>query len=181
MTRYEQVIFAKSLIVESSWDHQIISQMLSKRFNCISSYCFVLAVDVRGTPQTNANHPAIPTEVVIQLHNLQFVEGMTLEDAVTVIRGSFVPDGYEPYPFRKATPESLLDKLRSIVATFAYRHTTKELQQEGVDFTLHLYVPEVDPHTGEERHDRGDHNDIYKRIAQHLQNGSYDYLLKKLE
>ena len=119
-------------------------------------------MDVHGTPQTAANHPAIPGEVILRLHNLRFAEGMTLEDAVTVIRGGLVPDGYEPYPFRKNTPESLLDKLRSIVATYMYRRTIKELQLEGIDFAHHLYGPEIDPHTGEERHDRGDHNHIIK-------------------
>lgn len=29
----------------------------------------------------------------------------------------------------------------------------------------------MDPTTGEERHDRGDHNHIYKRLAQHVRNG----------
>lgn len=131
-------------------------------------------MDVHSTSQTAANHPAIPGEVILRLHNLRFAEGMTLEDAVTVIRGGLLPDGYEPYPFRKNTPESLLDKLRSIVATYMYSHTIKELQLEGIDFAHHLYVPEIDPHPGEEHHDRGDHNHIYKRIAQHVRNGGYD-------
>ena len=87
-------------------------------------------MDVHGTPQTAANHPAIPGEVILRLYNLRFAEGMTLEDAVTVIRSDLVPEGYEPYPFCKNTPESLLDKLRSIVATYMYRHTIKELQLE---------------------------------------------------
>ena len=100
---------------------------------------------------------------------------MTLEDAITFIRGSLVPDGYQPYPFRKDTQETMLDKLRSIVATFVYRHAIQELKQ-GVDFTQHLYVPEVDPTTEEERHDRGDHNHIYKRMAQHVRNGGYTVL-----
>ena len=133
-------------------------------------------MDVHVTPQTAANHPAIPAEVILRLHNLRFAEGMTLEDAVTDIRGGLVPNVYEPYPFRKDTPKSLLDKLRSIVATYMYQHTVKELHQEGVDFTQHLYVPEIDPHTGDERHDRGDHNHIYKRMAQHVRNGGYEGL-----
>ena len=106
-------------------------------------------MDVHGTPQTAANQPAIPTEVILRLHNLRFAEGMTLEDAVTVIRGALVPNGNEPHPFRKDTPESLLHKPRFIVATYMYRHTVKKFHQEGVDFTQHLYVPEIDPHTGD--------------------------------
>ena len=131
-------------------------------------------MDVHGTPQTAANHPAIPGEVILRLYNLRFAEGMTLEDAVTVIRGDLVPERYEPYPSRKNTPESLLDKLRSIVATYMYRHAIKKLQLEGIDFAHYLYVPEFGPHTGEERHDGCDHNHIYKRMAQHVRSGGYD-------
>lgn len=130
---------------------------------------FIVAAD--GSPRTAVNHPAIPDHVILQLHNLRFRQGMTFEDAITFIRGSLVPNGYAPYPFRKDTPESLLDKLRSIVGTFMYRNSIEELLQQGVDFKQHLYVPEVDPHTGEERHDRGDHNHIYKRMATHVRNG----------
>ena len=49
----------------------------------------------------------------------------------------------------------------------------KELKEEGVDFTQHLYVPEVDPVTGRARHDRSDHNHLLKRIAQHVRDGGY--------
>ena len=134
------------------------------------------SVGADGTPQTVSNNPAIPGSVIVQLHNLRHAQGMTLEDAITFIRGSLLPHGYQPYPFRKDTQETMLDKLRSIVATFVYRHTIQEFKQEGVDFIQHLYVPEVDPTTDEERHDRGDHNHIYKRMAQHVRNGGYTML-----
>lgn len=129
------------------------------------------SVGADGTPQTVSNHPAIPANMIILLHNLRYAQGMTLEDAITFIRGSLVPDGYQPHTFRKDTPETMLDKLRSIVATCVYRHTIHEFKQKGIDFTQHLYIPEEDPTTGEERHDRGDHNHIYKRLAQHVRNG----------
>ena len=62
----------------------------------------------------------------------------------------------------KGDNETMLDKLRLIMATFVYQHYIQELLQPGVDFTKHLYVhvPEIDPHTGEEWHDQGDHNHI---------------------
>lgn len=52
----------------------------------------------------------------------------------------------------KGDNETMLDKLRLIMATFVYQHYIQELLQPGVDFTKHLYVhvPEIDPHTGEE-------------------------------
>ena len=79
-----------------------------------------------------------------------------------------------PYPFRKNTEESLLDKLRSLVATYTFRNGVRELQDEGVDFTKHLYVPEVDPVTSSVRHDRADHNHLLKRIAHHIRDGGYE-------
>lgn len=93
-----------------------------------------------GTPQTVSNHPAIPGNVIVQFHNLRYTHGMTLEDAITFIRGSLVPDGYHPYPFRKDTLETMLDKLRSIVATFVYHHSIQELQQEGKKLFFYLFM-----------------------------------------
>ena len=102
-------------------------------------------------------------------------------DAITTIRAR-----HQPYPFRRNNPETLLDKLRSIVATYIYRYRIKELQEEGADFSLHLYNPEVYPVTGMIRHDRGDHNHILKRIATSTRTGkcetfnyeAYDDVLK---
>lgn len=98
------------------------------------------------------------------MHELQNGD-LSFEDAVVNIRGSLVPEGYTPYPFRKDTPESVLDKMRGLVATCIYRDTIKTLQKEGRDFAQHLYVPEKDPTTGKEHHERGDHNHLLKRIA----------------
>ena len=58
---------------------------------------------------------------------------MSFEDAVTRLRGALVPAGYEPYPFCPNVRESLLDKLRSLVATYRYRHRVEELKRQGVD------------------------------------------------
>ena len=55
-----------------------------------------------------------------------------------------------------------------MLGTYTFRSAVKELKEEGVDFTQHLYVPEVDPVTGRARHDRSDHNHLLKRIAQHV-------------
>ena len=96
---------------------------------------------------------------------------MSLEDAVTVVRGNLVPAGYSPYPFRRDAPESLLDKLRSIVATYKFRATIDYWRERGVDFSTYLYIPEVDPVTGEERHDRGDHNHLFRRAASSIRQG----------
>ena len=55
-----------------------------------------------------------------------------------------------------------------MLGTYTFRSAVKELKEEGVDLTQHLYVPEVDPVTGRARHDRSDHNHLLKRIAQHV-------------
>ena len=116
-------------------------------------------------------NPDIPDTVILQLHQLRTVDKMSLEDAVTHIRGSLVPQGYSPYPFRRDTPESLLDKLRSVVATYRFRALVNYWKEKGADFSTYLYVPELDPVTGEERHDRGDHNHLLRRIAKSVREG----------
>ncbi|XP_062569843.1 uncharacterized protein LOC134231906 [Saccostrea cucullata] len=120
--------------------------------------------DANGIPFSTTPNSAIPTDLIGKLHELQN-GGLSFEDAIVNIRGSLVPEGYTPYPFRKDTPESFLDKMRSIVATFIYKDAIKTLKQEGRDFTQHLYVPEKDSVTGKDHHERGDHNHLLKRIA----------------
>ena len=128
-------------------------------------------VDGNGNPVTEAYDEAIPVTVITQLRNLQVVDGLTLEDAITFLRQKLVPDGYHPYPFKVDTPESFLDKLRSLVATYRFRHRVEELKREGVDFSTYLYVPEVDPITGGIFHEREDHCHILKRIWKHTREG----------
>ena len=126
-----------------------------------------------GTPYTRKVNPAIPTNVVRDLFRLQYQNGLTLQDAIANIRGSLVPCGYTPWPFKHDTPETMLDMLRSIVGTYEFRHVVKSMKEEfGADFTAHLYVPEIDPVTGSEHHERGDHNHILKRIAGCTRNGN---------
>ena len=110
---------------------------------------------------------AIPNCVIEELHQLQTRDGMSFEDALTRMRGALVPPGYEPHPFRPKVLESLLDKLRSLVATYRYRHRIEELAADGVDLTCYLYVPEMDPITGDFFHEREDHCHILKRIWKH--------------
>ena len=117
-------------------------------------------------------NPDIPASVIHELHQLHSA-GLTLEDAITNVRGSVVPPGYEPYPFQSNTDESLLDKLRSIVATFTFRKRVEELKEQGIDFSSYLYVPEIDPVTGNVHHERGDHNHLLKPIAPHIREGKY--------
>eukprot|EP00058_Branchiostoma_floridae_P000614 XP_002586102.1 hypothetical protein BRAFLDRAFT_110004 [Branchiostoma floridae] len=50
----------------------------------------------------------------------------------------------------------------------------RPVSQEGVDFSKHLYVPEVDITTGKIHHEREDHNHILKRIAKHTRDAGHD-------
>ena len=120
-----------------------------------------------GSPIVQKKDQAIPNVVIEQLHDLQTRDGVSFEDALTSLRGALVPPGYEPYPFRPNVRETLLDKLRSLVATYRYRHRIEELKTQGVDFTTYLYVPEMDPITGDYFHEREDHCHILKRIWKH--------------
>lgn len=107
-------------------------------------------VDPDGKPLTRLQDTDIPHNVISQIHDLRYGDvRMSLEDAVTFVRSKLVPAGYSPYPFRRDTPESLLDKFRSIVATFKFRATIDYWKERGVDFSTYLYIPEIDPVTGQ--------------------------------
>ena len=101
---------------------------------------------------------------------------MALDDAITNVRGCLVPQGYSLFPFRGDTPESLLDKLRSIVATYKFCACVNYWKERDADFSKYLYVPEVDPITEEERHDRGDHNHLFRRMAKSVREGKHPNL-----
>ena len=130
-----------------------------------------LTVDPDGKPVVVTPNPDIPDAVILHLHQLRTGDGMSLEDAVTNVRGSLVPQGYSPFHFRRDTPESLLDKLHSIVATYRFRALVSYWKERGADFSQYLYVPEVDAISGEERHDRGDHNHLFRRMAKSVREG----------
>ena len=80
-----------------------------------------------GSPVVARRDITIPKKIIEELHQLQARNGLTREDAVTSLRGSLVPEGYTPYPFKPSTRESLADKLRSLVANCCYRHRIEEL------------------------------------------------------
>ena len=123
------------------------------------------------------NHIAVNpdgTPIVRRPNDAQVRDRLSLPDAIANIRGTLIPPGYTPWPFRRDTPESMLDMLRSVVATYEFRKTVKSFFEEfGADFTQHLYVPEIDPVTGTPHHERGDHNHVLKRVAACTRNGNY--------
>lgn len=127
--------------------------------------CFFLILeDDNGTPYAEIPNEYVPSSVLMDIVEL-LNEGLTFEDGVIYLRGRLVPEEFTAFPFRKDTPESYIDTLRSIMSTCIYRNTVNKLNQQGRDFSRHLYVPEVDQMTGKGYHERCDHNHILKRMA----------------
>eukprot|EP00058_Branchiostoma_floridae_P000884 XP_002586372.1 hypothetical protein BRAFLDRAFT_108657 [Branchiostoma floridae] len=122
--------------------------------------------DDNGKPLTELKEMSIPEQVIQELHQLTAVEGMTEEDAIMRLRGQLVPPGYSPASFRVNSPESHLDRLKSILATYRYRHTLNEYYAQGVNLKENMYVPEQEE--GVYVHRREDHCHVLKRIASHL-------------
>ena len=78
-----------------------------------------------------------------------------------MVRDSLLSEGFTAHPFRPGTKECFIDTLRTLVATLRFRHTIAIHKSNGVDFSMHLYVPEIDEVTGEAIHQREDHCHIY--------------------
>ena len=68
--------------------------------------------------------------------------------------------------------EDLPDKLRSILAQAEYAYRIRKWDAKGVPFRLHAYVPECDPITREEFHEREDHAHLLKVINNYKCNNS---------
>ncbi|XP_078618099.1 uncharacterized protein LOC144885838 [Branchiostoma floridae x Branchiostoma japonicum] len=126
----------------------------------------------------NPAHPpattCVPEEVLQKMYRLQEEDGLTFEDALHHIRKDLIPEGYTYHTWRLHMEETELEMMRSIIATYRFRARIEELKLEGVDFTKYLYIPEVDPITHQEHHDREDHNHILKRIAKHTREGKHE-------
>lgn len=79
-----------------------------------------LLEDMNGNPVTEIQDEAIPSSVIQDLQNLCVTNNWAMEDAVTYHRNTLVLNGYAPNSLRPNIPESYLDKLRSLVATYRY-------------------------------------------------------------
>jgi hypothetical protein len=90
------------------------------------------------------------------------------------VRLGLVPEGYESFPFRKETPESFTDKLRSVVATYMFRKRVEDFKRQGLDFSMYLYIPEEDGN--DVHHHRSDHGHLLKRIATSTREGKHSTL-----
>jgi len=102
----------------------------------------------------------IPQDCLAIVYNYITVTKRSIAEATDHLRSLLGPN-----TFRPLTPESHLDKLRTIVATYHYKHTLAKFSEDGIDFIHHIFVPEADDVTGEIFHERADHGHLLKRIA----------------
>ena len=52
--------------------------------------------------------------------------------------------------------------MKSILAQMDFTHRIRQWADQGVPFRTHLYVPEVNPDSGEEFHEREDEGHVFK-------------------
>lgn len=133
-----------------------------------------MLLDSPEGPVAQLPNDIVPGDVLRQLSLL--TQQQCWANAVNTVRSGLVPPGYEPFPFRRFTPETLSDKLRSMTATYLYRREVQSWSSQGIDFQTHLYVAEKDPVTRGKFYDRGDHCHILKRIATSTRAGKYQAL-----
>jgi hypothetical protein len=65
----------------------------------------------------------------------------------------------------------MLDKLRSLLATYRYRNNINAYKTDGIDFSTYIFVPEFDQNSGEYFHEKEDHCHMLKRIWKHKREG----------
>ena len=134
------------------------------KINILSYPWDVISVDPTGVPIVSQPHPSITQDMLQEILQMT-VTGLDRMQVVENLRRALVPAGYRSHTWRANTPESYLDKLRTLVATHWFRVVIEEYRQQGTDFTKYLYVPEIDKVTGHVHHERADHGHLLKRIA----------------
>ena len=119
--------------------------------------------NANGIFSTRVPNNAVSQELLAQIHGW-ITAGATMDDVIERLRLRTVPTGYAihnwtngivithvlckmSHHFLLGKDESLLDKLRSILAQLEYKHQIDHWHSKGVPFKDHLYVPEVHPFT----------------------------------
>ena len=127
-----------------------------------------VSIDSNGKLVPMVHEERIPESVPQQIHQLKECGFHT---AISLVRSNLVPVGHCPMPFQANAPETEITTMRSLVATLYFRHDVATWKRKGVDFSLYMYIPEVDPTTGKVHHKREDHCHILKRVAKHTREG----------
>ena len=117
------------------------------------------------------NPDDIPQHVIKRLNTL-IDEGVPYKEALQLIRASTVPKGQKPRTWRATSDsDTITELLKSIVASYRLRKQLEVHKKNGVDFTLNLHIPEVDPITNDIFLHREDQNHVLKRIGFHTRKG----------
>ena len=66
---------------------------------------------------------------------------------------------------------------KALLEHFYFVMKLKNIRRWRVDFSLYLYIPEIDPTTKDVRHGRADHNHVYKRTSTPLDYAGFDAVL----
>ena len=104
--------------------------------------CFILSPITEhedGSPKVESPD-AVPNEVIIKLDFRQH-EGKSMYQSIAIIKCGLVPDGFISSPWRpNVTKETLLDMLRTIVATYRFRNEVANLKQlESTSPSTHMF------------------------------------------
>ena len=106
---------------------------------------FIIIVRDDGRIVAVLENDVVPQSALRDIRTLMVEGGWVLHDA-----------------FRRNCLESYLDKLRSLVGTYYYRHKVDSYVAQGMRFDIHLYEPEVDVITHATFHERSDHGHLLK-------------------
>lgn len=74
-----------------------------------------------GVIRLNRPNRAIPAQVAVNLFLLENIVGWSRARCIEYERRRLVPPGHQPHPFRRNCEETMLDQLRTIVATYMFR------------------------------------------------------------
>ena len=104
-------------------------------------------------------------QVLFRIGLANMTETLGFTSALT-IRNELPPATWEPH-----CEEGETEMMKSVIATYNYRHLVDVHKAQGRDFTKHTYIPAVDPITGKKHKEQEDHNHIEKRIGKHVREG----------
>ena len=142
-------------------------EMLSplRKYACLNKIIIVkYPGNANGIFTAQVPNNAVSQDLLALIHGW-ITAGASMDDEVERLRLRTVPTGYAihnwingivithalcklSHHFLLGKDESLLDKLRSILAQLEYKHQIHHWHSKGVPFKDHLYMPEVHPLTG---------------------------------
>ncbi|XP_072043005.1 uncharacterized protein [Amphiura filiformis] len=93
------------------------------------------------------------------------------DDLVEQLIGRILPGDNKPSAWKCGEEDTLLQSLRTLMATYIYLYKLNKNKAKGRDFSTFPYIPPVDKNTNDYFHNRGDQCHIHRRIATHTRKG----------